>query len=170
MRKARSDGWYAGLSVEQLDQVFDWCNGEGGYAAAAAKVAAGFNRRPSLQALSRWFSSWPLQRAFLTAGSLAERLKEMARDLPELRLDPAQVDAVGQALFQIEAVRQMDREAFGDVKRWAQRDRELGQVDRRITLLEQRAQQADKTEAVLGDTKLTDEERRRRIAEIYGRA
>lgn len=51
-----------------------------------------------------------------------------------------------------------------------QRDREIELAQEKFAFLKAKAEQAEKTEAVLGDTGLTDEQRRQRIAEIYGRA
>lgn len=169
MRKPRADAWHAGLSVEQLDRVFS-CANERGYVRAAELVRDELQRKVSVGALSIWYQSWPLQRAWLTAGSVAEQIKAAARDLPQLNLNSDQVDAVGQLVFQTEAIRQMNPEAWERNKRLAQRDREIALVERRVALLEKRAEQADRTDAVLTDGALTEDERRRKIAEIYGRA
>lgn len=52
----------------------------------------------------------------------------------------------------------------------AQKAQELALDVKKFEAAERRAAQADRTEAALADTTLTDEQRRQRIAEIYGRA
>ena len=54
--------------------------------------------------------------------------------------------------------------------RQRQRQGEQQLAERRIRLLEQKAEQADATKKVLADGALTGEEREQRIREIYGRA
>lgn len=169
-RKPRSDAWHAGLTVAQLDQVYAWCSGESGYAGAARKLADEMQVRASVTAISNWYQIWPFRRALLTSGSMVEELKAAIRDLPTLNLNPDQIDQLGQAMFQVEAMRRMDPELFGDMRRLAQRDKEIDQNDRRIKLLEAKAEKADETEKALSDESLTDEQRRERIAKIYGRA
>lgn len=51
-----------------------------------------------------------------------------------------------------------------------QKERELDLATDKLAWMKQRAEQADKTDAVLADRELTDDQRRQRIAEIYGRA
>lgn len=166
MRKPRSDAWHAGLTVEQLDRAFAWAGGSG-YVEAIKLIKAEFGRSPSLAAISTWYQSWPLQRAFLTAGSVAETVKSAVRDLPQLNLDPAQMDALGQVVFQTEAMRQMNLDAFADLKRLQQKDRELQLVERRVVLLEKKAALADQAAAVVG-SQLDPAERERRLKEIFG--
>jgi hypothetical protein len=48
-------------------------------------------------------------------------------------------------------------------------NRKLGLQERRVTLLEKKAAQADATDKVLTDAQLSPEERAQRIKEIYGR-
>ena len=167
MRKARSDAWHAGMTIRQLDQVFTWCGETDGYAGAAGRVKQEFGRSPSVTALSNWYQTWPLQRAFLTAGSVAERIKEAARDLPNLDIKPEQVEQLGQTAFMIDALSRMDRDTFFEARRSSQRDRELAQVERRIVLLEKKAAQADAAENI-ARSELTPEEKQAKMREIFG--
>jgi len=123
MRKPRSDGWYAGLGLDQLDAAFSWCS-DVGYAQARERIKAELSRSPSIAALSNWYQTWPLQRAFQTAGSIAEQIKSALRDIPSLNLKPEQVDAMAQVAFKTVALQRMDLGAYAKIKVVEQRDAE----------------------------------------------
>ena len=123
MRKPRSDGWFSGLSLAQLDLAFGWCS-DIGYAKAAERIKAELSRSPSIAALSNWYQTWPLTRAFQTAGSIAEQIKAALRDIPTLNLKPDQVDAMAQVAFKTVALQRMDLGAWAKIKTVEQRDAE----------------------------------------------
>lgn len=168
MRKPRSDSWHSGLTVRQLDQCDEWCRTIG-YAEAIKRIESEFGLKPSITAVSNWWGTWPLQRAFLTAGSVAERIKEAARDIPNLNITPEQMEQLGQTAFMVDALSRMDRDTFFEAKRSAQKDRELSMTERRIALLERKAAQADAAEEVVTST-LTPEEKQAKMREIFGLA
>jgi hypothetical protein len=124
-RKARVDAWHAGLSVAQQDRAFEWCN-KLGQKQAAPMIAQEFGlaRPPSDTALSRWWSDWPLRRAFLGFGDLAEQAQALLRDTPDLRLDVGQIEAVGQAVFTAAAVKAQDADTFATLRKLGQKDKD----------------------------------------------
>lgn len=170
-RKSRADAWHAGLSVEQQQRAFELCS-QLGHKQAAGVIAQefGLSRAPSQTALSAWWSTWPLRKAFLDFGSVAEEAKRTLRETPDLGLQTEQIEAVGQAVFTAVAVKVQDANLFAGLRKLSQRDRELNLDREKFELLKRKAEQAEATEAAVQDTTLSAEERARRIAEIYGRA
>jgi hypothetical protein len=125
-RKPRSDAWHAGLSVAQQDRAFEWCN-KLGQKQAAAMIAQefGLSRPPSDTALSRWWSDWPLRKAWLNIGDVASQAKSMLIESPDLKLDVGQIEAVGQAMFAAAAVKLQDADLFTSMRKLGQKDAEL---------------------------------------------
>lgn len=170
-RKSRSDAWHAGLTIEQQQRAFELCS-QIGHKQAAGLIAQEFGlaRAPSQTALSAWWRTWPLRKAFLDFGSVAEEAKRALRETPDLGLQTEQIEAVGQAVFTAVAVKAQDANLFAGLRKLSQRDRELNLDREKFELLKRKAEQAEATEAAVQDQTLSPEERARRIAEIYGRA
>lgn len=169
-RKARSDAWHAGLSVAQQQQAWELCQTLG--LKGAAPVIAqefGLGRAPSDSALSRWWSEWPLRRAFLDFGSVAEEAKRALREMPDIGLETGQIEAVGQAVFTATAVKLQDPEMFATLRKLGQKDRELTLDRERFELLKRKAEQAEAAEGVTRSD-LSPEEKQARYRQIFGLA
>jgi hypothetical protein len=169
-RKPRSDAWHAGLTVQQQARAFEQCT-KLGLVEAAAVIAreCGLSRTPSPTALSNWWSEWPLRKAFLDFGNVAEAAKQMLRDTPSLDLDTDQIEAVGQAVFTAAAVQARDPEAFATVRKLRQKDAEIALDRDRFELLKRKADQAEQAEGVTRSD-LTPEAKQSRYREIFGLA
>lgn len=125
-RKSRSDAWHAGLTVDQQDRAWALCS-KLGLKQAAGVIAQefGLSRAPSETALSNWYSDWPLRKAFLDFGSVAEEAKRMIRETPDIGMRSEQIEAVGQAVFAAAAVKLQDADMFATIRKLGQKDREL---------------------------------------------
>lgn len=170
-RKPRADAWHAGLTAEQQQRAWELC-AKLGLREAAPVIAREFGlpRPPSDTALSRWWSEWPLRRAFLEFGSVAEAAKRALRETPDLGLKAEQIEAVGQAVFTAAAVASQNPEMFAALRKLSQRDRELALDRERLELLKRRAAQAEAAEAVAQNPELTPEQKQQRYREIFGLA
>lgn len=169
-RKPRSDAWHARLTVAQQDDAWKLCN-ELGLERAATEIATrlGLERAPSITALSNWWRDWPLRRAFMDFGSVAEQVKAALRDLPNLRLDREQIETVAQAVFTAAAMQRQDPELFATLRRLSLAEQQLALDREKLELLKRRAAQADEAQAVAASS-LTPEEKAAKFREIFGLA
>lgn len=126
----------------------------------------------SSTSLSDWLSWYRLQAVFTRAQSSAEEFKGwLGKGFPEL--SEADLDQRAALMFQFEAVKQGDPEtylAFATARTKAkQKDRELALSERRVSLLEQKAAQADAARVVAASN-ATPEEKAQKMRAIFGLA
>ncbi len=124
----------------------------------------------STTGLSEWFSWYRLQQVFMRAESSAEDFKGwLNRSFPAL--SEQELDQRASLMFQFEAVKSGDPTtylAFASARTKAkQKDRELALNERRVTLLEKKAAQADAAKAVV-ESAGTPEEKQQKMRQIFG--
>lgn len=125
-----------------------------------------FDFEISRQALSVWLSGERLSRKVSRQVAIANEIAEQARLANGGKLDAA-IDAVvkAQALDAIQTAN--DPEVVADLVKCVLTMRKAEQDGRRLALLEKKAALADKAEDVAKNPKLSEEERSRRIKEIF---
>ena len=134
--------------------------------------------KTSEAALSSWLSWWQLQQRFNRAQDNAEEFKTwLAKAFPEMSEE--EFDRRASLSFQFEAMREGDADTYlafatarqkgkMDQLKFEQKEREIELAQRRVVLLEQKAQQAEQAEAAVKDTTLTPEQQQARLKEIFG--
>jgi len=133
--------------------------------------------RTSITALSSWLSWWSMSQIFRQSESDAQEFREwLAKEFPKLSED--ELDQRAALRFQFDAMRSGDPDtylAFATARHRAkmdkvkadQKERSLALDERRLSLLEKKAAQADAAAKVV-DSKLTPEEKLSRMRQIFG--
>lgn len=133
------------------------------------------SRDGQLSEFWRWFSD---QQELEQSNDLIEQFQEFTRTKnPDWSAD--KVRQTGIEFFMAHTVARKDankfasivsldqNERFGKTKA-AQKDRQLDQQDRKIKLLEKKAEAYDQAKGVMGDQALTEEQRAARMRELFG--
>lgn len=162
----RNDATLHGRTVEERERAFLLYDQLGNKAPAAIYKEMGI--KISVGALSSFYAGWPFQRTFLQARTLADDVHALLKARPDLKLAPEQINATAQAVFEVDAVRQMDRKGWLAMKSARQKDHALSQEDRKIVLLEKRAAQADAAEKITATPNLTPEEKQAQYRRLFG--
>ncbi len=124
--------------------------------------------RTSTGALSDFLSWYRLQEAIRrNEQTVATLLQWWQTQHPQASAE--ELEQIGQAFFSALALQQQDSRAWAAIQQLALRRRQIDVERDKLELLKRRAEQADRTEAVLADATLSPEERQQRIREIYGR-
>lgn len=171
MKKPRSDAKLVNLPEEQKAQLCDWLLSGMPYHKAKELLKNQFSVSTTLSSLSQFYQD------FCSAALLAQRSRavgvadEIAAEACKTpgRFDAATLDALKQKAFEL-AIQPLANP--GDVKSifslvLKARDQDL--EERRITVLEAKAKQADQAEAVV-KSDLSPEEKAARFKEIFGMA
>lgn len=162
--KPRSDSVLKTLHPSRQLQIWEWCQG-GSYEAVVAKIKAEWQIVTSVSSLSGFYSWYPFRNKLEQANELKAQLRDTLRDMPDLDLSDEQLSKAGQAIFENEAIRTQDPKLFIEMRRLRQKDRDQEAVERRLQLLEQREEKAKK---VLGDEKLTPEQKDAKMRAVFG--
>lgn len=167
MRKPRADSRLKTLPPERRAEI-------AAHAAAhrleeTRAWLAGQGLRTSTGALSEFLSWQRLQDTLAANEQTVGQLMDWYRERhPETGAD--ELAALGQAFFSALALRLQDPKVWTAIQHLGLKRRQLELDREKLELLRRKAEQADRTEAVLSDAALDDAERQRRIREIYGRA
>jgi hypothetical protein len=182
MSKPRSDSVLDGLPKNQKDALDRWMREENlSYKDAVSRLWKDFNVTTSRSALQRWWEQRENDRSRTEA---LERISQAAHNAKVLqkRFDenPSPLSAVSMNLVCQKAFEELmkgkiDVDAVESLLRLAlsAQDQELKarkveQDERKLKLMEAKAKQADEAEKTLGDSKLTTEEREKRMRQIFG--
>lgn len=192
MRKPRSDSKLKTLPEAVQAQIADWC-AQDSLQSAVLRCAAELQPpvRTSLSAMSEWWAWYRLSATFSQADAHARQVEELLRrQFPGAT--PEKIAAAGQLVFTMQAANAQDTKEFRELEylritketafhkvemdkaKLRQKDAQIRQKNEELALQLRRVQVLEaKLESIgkaVKDTKLTPEERAKRIAEIYGRA
>jgi len=136
------------------------------YEAAVPLVREKWGVKTGTTALSRFFDWYPrsriLERAATVTDEVVGKLKAVG-----VGLDDDTASRAGQAFFETLALQEGDAELFLDLRKLRQKDRQHQLTERRIALLEKKAQQADAAAGVVHDDTMTEEQKAARLREIF---
>ena len=134
--------------------------------ALVEKIESKFDFDISRQAVSLWLASERLTRKVSRQVEIANGIAEAARAANGGKLDAA-IDAVVKARA-LDAIQNAeDPEVVAELVKCVLSMRKTDHDSRRLALLEKKAALADKAEDVAKNPKLSEEERSRRIKEIF---
>lgn len=122
-------------------------------------------------ALSEWLAWWSWQQRFkLVEADALHFMEQMRSRRPDLSEE--QVEQFGNDFFQLQAIKLGDPKTFLAFRnaraRASVENRKLALAERRVVLLERRADQADQAEKVTRDTGLSPEEKQQEYRRIFG--
>jgi hypothetical protein len=172
VRKPRSDSKLLNLPEEQRDQILDWIRGRPtvhGRARDGAKRiwramcglgVYGFYQQEAPKAF--------IKRRLQSLG-IAQQIAEDAKKRPA-QFSAATTEQIAQIAFELSInpkATPADIKTFYDLL-LKSRDQDL--EARRVSLMEQKAAQAEKAQGVMSDSKLTESEKQTRLRQIFGAA
>lgn len=164
-RKPRADSVLKTLSPARQERIVDHALGH-----TLAETVAWLRDdglKTSSAALSEFLSWYRLRQRLSRNQSVVETLlTDLRRDNP--KIDPDELFKIGQSFFSALAIEQQDPDAWARTIRTDQRAQALELEARRVSVLEQKASQADQAAAVTGDTSLTPEQKQQKFREIFG--
>lgn len=178
LRKRKKDGWPFRRYVDQLDEwLFEQNLTYPDTLARLAKILPKNRRPPKIRALSNWYHIRAREKMLEKFISTAKNADEYAKVAAQ---NPGPITQSLERLIQVAAFESADATALDIdqvrtltllVTRFKELDiaeRELQLKERRVVLLEKKAEQADRTRDVLTDGTLTPEQREARIREVLG--
>jgi hypothetical protein len=174
-RKKRSDSKLDALPPHQKKMLRDWLVDENlSYEKARDRLSQDFNVETSVGALSQFYATQCFALRFSQAKSFAEQVeKELLTADPTF--DRVTLALIKQKAFERAAAKNGDIDELaklamiiGDSQRITLKQREVSISERRITLLEQKAKQADAAKDVTRDETLTPAKREAKLKEIFG--
>jgi hypothetical protein len=170
-RKPRTDAVLLHLPLEQQKELSEWLlDGGLSYRAAAAAMLKEFNVKTSATAVHDFYHTVcapELLRRRSVAVSTAEEVAAEAEASPG-RWDEAALDKLKQRVFEMMLNPQADpkdtKALFGLILK--AKDQSLD--ERKVTLMEKKAAQADEASKVVGDEQLSPEQKQQRLKQIFG--
>ena len=175
-KKVRGDAVLKCLPEERQAGIYDLLKGKTLAGVKAELAQDGI--AVSQQQLSEFHSWYALREALRGCEQDSVHFTELLKaDMPEL--DEGKVAGLGEALFNLMAIRTQDPQLFLAMQtarhrarmeqmKFDQKERELALDERRVKLLEEKAKLADEAGAVVGSAQLSDEEKLVRMKEIFG--
>jgi len=165
-KKARGDSKLKTLPPAVQAELFEQCKQSGGYKHAATWLLDHHSVKTSTGALSKFFGWYPF--SLSATASYAQQFEEELAKLPEMAGKAEQLSRIGQVGFEIMAMRTQDLEGYATLKKLRLKEVDQEQVNRRITLLEKAAAQADKAKAITGNDQLSDAEKAAQMRSLFG--
>lgn len=172
MRKPRSDSKLLNLPEEQRDQILDWIKEGQPYTAVREMVQKEFGVRCAVSAFTSFYQQEApkaLIKRRLQSLGIAQQIAEDAKKRPA-QFSAATAEQIAQIAFELSInpkATPADIKTFYDLL-LKSRDQDL--ESRRVSLLEQKAAQAEKAHGVMSDSKLTETEKQTRLRQIFGAA
>jgi len=119
----------------------------------------------SLASLSEWRSWWGLRRRINAARERAEQTRlELLKDAS---LRPEDIERAAQAIFTAESLEQGNAKAYVALATLRLKGKQLDLDRARLALLEKKAAMADQASGVMGDGKLSEEEKAAKLKQIF---
>jgi len=118
-----------------------------------------------LSTLSEWRAWYSLKRRMEAAAERADQARlELAKDP---NISPEDIERVAQTVFTAETLQSGDVESYVKLAALGLKRRALDQDERKLRILEAKAKQADEAAGVVGNAKLSEEEKANRIRQIF---
>jgi len=166
LEPAMQEAIIARLETGTIEQTLKWIADECGITSSAG-------------ALSEWRSSWLLDKDMNLLAQQTDDFMESLRQLK--RFTAEEITEEGQKFYLKRGLVQQDPELFAamaylKLKRDTAKFKgeiekeKLSQGNRRLALLEKKAEQADQAKQAMGNEKLTMEQKHARLKEVFGMA
>lgn len=174
MKKPRSDAKLKSLPPEQREVLVRWLAEENiSYDEAKERLRREYGVRTSTGALVNFYATCCWKRSSEHAREFSEQVREAAKATGE-NFDTATLALIQERAFILARTQGSDvgdlatlAKIIGDSVKLRIKQREVDLSARRVALLEKKAEQADKAKAATEDTTLTDEERTKRLRQIF---
>ena len=165
-RKTRSDAKLKLLSPTDRAEVAGWLE-QHSQAETRRLIAEKHGFEVAASTLTEFYQWFHLSSRIEETASFVDRAREDLKALPGLDLNDDQLARIGQALFEMQAVKERDGKLFVALRK-QRLTADAQRLEReKFEAMQRREEEARKT---VGDEALTAEEKARRIKEIFGRA
>jgi len=165
-RKPRTDSKLKTLPPQAQAQLFEMLRAMP-YRKAVELVHEHFGVATSIGALSEFFSWYPLSRQLEQSAEFAEKIEEALKTNPALQLDASKISAVAQVAFEAHALETQNSDLYIELAKLRIKREEGEREERRIKILEAKAAKADEAAKVESDETLTEEEKAKRMRQIF---
>lgn len=175
-RKEHSNSLASRLQPEEFDQLREWLSVDNmSYADAVERCEADFGVSTSVGALTNFFQKHCVGFKHKRARDLAADVRKVFEADPDCDFGDLTLKKIEQRAFEEAFAKDADvadlqalTKILGDSRKLQLEWEKLDVQKRRIELLEKKAAQADAAGGVLGDSKLTPEEKQKRLEGIFG--
>lgn len=189
MRKPHSTSILKNLPTEKQREIYEYLRTHSQRETLAWLASEGIAAHKT--GLSKFWAWYPLAAPLQAACRMGDTVKQLLEEMPELNLDAQQLSKAGQAIFEAQALEAQNPALFVSLRKMRQADRalefkeesgrtaarqrdaqikqkdqDLALAERRVKVLEAKAEQALET---VEDSTLTDEQKAARLREILRR-
>ncbi len=174
-QKPRSDSTLDSLTPAQKKMLREWLVDENtSYKDAKDRLYQDFNIRTSVGALSRFYATQCFALRSSEAKDFAEQvLSDLTAD--GTQFDEATIALIKQKAFERAYARDGNLEdlailakIIGDSAKLQLKKKDQALAERRIQLLEKKAEQADKAKEIVGNKDLSEQEQAQQIRSLFG--
>lgn len=174
MKKPRSDSKLKTLPPHQREALIRWLAEENlSYLDAKKRLHEDFNVKTSIGALANFYATCCWQRSSSHAREIADMVAAAAKGTNEA-YDDATLALIKERAFILARTQNSDTKELtrlasilGESAKLRIKERDLALKERRLALLEKKAKQADEASGVMHDKTLTDEQRAKRMRQIF---
>ena len=169
-RRPRSDSALMSLPDERQRDLFDFCDGhrKDGLRKVRELLKEEQGVEVSLGTLSNWLNWYSLRSRFSMVAETSDFVARILKETPGLDIDDEKVIKAAQAFFEAKSMQENDAGTYVKLMGVRRGTAELRIKERRLTLEEKKARQADDAKGIAEDKTLTPEEKEQRIKGVFG--
>ena len=169
-RRPRSDSALMSLPDDRQRELFDFCDGlrTEGLRAIREKLDAEKGVKVSLSTLSNWLNWFSMRSRFSMVAETSDFIARIMKETPGLKIEDEQVMKAAEAYFTAKSLKESDCDTYVKMMGVRKGTAEIRIKERRLTLEEKKARQAEAAKEVTKDASLSPEEKEMRYREIFG--
>lgn len=157
------------LPDDRQAELFDFCDGlrSEGLRTIREKLEAEKGVKVSLSTLSIWLNWFSMRSKFAMAAETSDFIARIAKEFPGLNIEDEKVMKLAEAYFTAKSLKESDCDTYVKMMGVRRGTAEIRIKERRLTLEEKKARQADDAKGIAGDKTLTPEEKERRLKAVF---
>ena len=169
-RRPRSDSALMSLPDDRQAELFDFCDGlrTQGLRTIREKLETEKDVNVSLSTLSNWLNWYSMRSRFSMVAETSDFIARIMKETPGLNIEDEKVMKAANAYFTAKSLKESDCDTYVKMMGVRRGTAEIRIKERRLTLEEQKARQAEAAKEVTTNTSLTPEEKQQRYREIFG--
>lgn len=168
-RRPRSDSALMSLPDDRQAELFEFCDGlrSEGLRAIRERLETEKGVKVSLGTLSIWLNWYSMRSKFALAAETSDFIARLAKEFPGLDIADEKVMKLAEAYFTAKSLKESDADTYVKMMGVRKGTAEIRIKERRLTLEEKKARQAEAAKEVTKDASLTPEEKEMRYREIF---
>jgi hypothetical protein len=158
------------LPDDRQAELFDFCDGlrTQGLRTIREKLETEKDVNVSLSTLSNWLNWYSMRSRFSMVAETSDFIARIMKETPGLNIEDEKVMKAANAYFTAKSLKESDCDTYVKMMGVRRGTAEIRIKERRLTLEEQKARQAEAAKEVTTNTSLTPEEKQQRYREIFG--